>query len=161
AATSNEGAAYTLNLGTTNASPISWLIDWGDGGSQVLSGNPASVTHTYADNGSYTITATLNAASGTYSTTKTLAVANVAPTLTLGGAASANEGSLYTLSLASSDVGQDTISSWRINWGDGSVQSVNGNPNSLTHTFADNGAYTITASATDEDGSYSATAGKA
>src|SRR5204863_4089054 len=132
----------------------------GDGGSQLYNGNPSSVTHTYADNGSYTITATLSATTGSYSTSKLLSVANVAPTLTLTGAAGGNEGSQYTLNLASSDAGPDTISSWKISWGDGNVQTVNGNPNSVSHTFADNGAYTITATATDEDGTYSAAAGK-
>src|SRR5438445_90321 len=137
-ATSNEGAPHTLQLRTTNASPAPPLIDQGDGSSQPINGNPSSATHTYADNGSYTITATLNASSGAYSTSKNLSVANVAPTLTLSGAASANEGSLYTLNLASSDPGTDTISSWRVAWGDGTTQTILGNPASTTHTFADN-----------------------
>ncbi|HEV8607732.1 MAG TPA: PKD domain-containing protein [Tepidisphaeraceae bacterium] len=155
-ATTSEAASYTLLLSTTNSSPLSWLINWGDGPAQFVGGNPASVIHTYADDGAYTITATLTASSGSYSTTKNITVNNVAPTLTLGGAASANEGSLYSLNLSSSDVAPDTIASWRIIWGDGNIQTITGNPSSITHTFADNGPYTITATATDEDGAYSA-----
>ena len=53
-----------------------------------------------------------------------------------------NEGQLYTLNLSSNDPGTDTITSWTINWGDG-VQIVSGNPASVTHTYADNGNFTI------------------
>src|SRR5262249_60190336 len=84
-------------------------------------------------------------------------VLNVAPTLTLSGASAVNEASTYTLNLAVSDPGQDAIASWTITWGDGSVQTVAGNPGSVSHTYA-NGprTYTITATAGDEDGTYNA-----
>jgi hypothetical protein len=82
---------------------------------------------------------------------------NAAPTVALSGAATASEGSVYTLTLGASDPGADTISSWTINWGDGTApEVVSGNPSSRTHSFADNGEYTITATATDEDGTYGA-----
>jgi hypothetical protein len=91
--------------------------------------------------------------------TTNVVVNNVAPTLTLSGAASVNEGSVYTLGLSSFDPGTDTISSWKINWGD-STQIVSGNPASVTHTYANGAnpftAYTISATATDEDGTYAA-----
>jgi hypothetical protein len=84
-----------------------------------------------------------------------LTVNNVPPTLTIGGAESVDEGREYTLSLSSSDPGQDTITGWSITWGDGAVQSVSGNPSSVTHTYADGpNTYTISASATDEDGTF-------
>ena len=67
-----------------------------------------------------------------------------------------NEGSTYTLNLSSSDPGADTITSWTINWGD-SIEIVSGNPASVTHTYADGDAnYTISATATDEDGTFAA-----
>src|SRR4051794_10753500 len=79
------------------------------------------------------------------------------PLLTVSGSASVNEGAVYTLTLAASDPGADTISSWDITWGDGTSLLVTGNPASVTHTYADGPhGYTITASATDEDGTYSA-----
>src|SRR4029079_7808060 len=66
------------------------------------------------------------------------------------------EGATYTLNLSSSDPGADTITSWTINWGDGS-QVVSGNPSSVTHMFADGpNSYTISATATDEDGTFAA-----
>ena len=85
-----------------------------------------------------------------------MTVHNVAPTLTISGAADVNEGALYTLNLSSTDPGTDTITSWTINWGDG-IEVVTGNPSSVTHTYADGAnSYTISATATDEDGTFAA-----
>jgi hypothetical protein len=167
AASVDEGSSYTLSLSSTDPGQdtiTSWTIDWGDGSlPEVVSGNPASVGHTYADGGNpstaYTISATATDEDGTFnSNSLNVTVDNVAPTLTIAGASSVDEGSSYTLSLSSSDPGQDTISSWTINWGDGNVETVSGNPSSVSHTYADGGnpstAYTISATATDEDGTY-------
>lgn len=87
----------------------------------------------------------------------TLTVTNAAPTLTLGGAASVNEGAAYSLALSATDAGADTITGWTITWGDGQVQQVTGNPASVTHTYAaGHQQYTISATATDEDGTFPA-----
>jgi Ca2+-binding RTX toxin-like protein len=121
------------------------------------------VSHTYADGGNpstaRTITATASDEDGTFNSNSLgITVDNVAPTLTIAGASTVNEGSSYTLSLSSSDPGADTITSWTINWGDGNTETVSGNPSSATHIYADGGnpstARTITATATDEDGTY-------
>jgi len=87
-------------------------------------------------------------------------VNNVAPALAISGAASVNEGSAYTINLSSSDPGADAIRSLTINWGDGAApQAVSGNPSSVTHVYTDGpGSLTITATATDEDGTFSANA---
>ncbi len=128
---------------------------------QTVTGNPASVTHTYADGTAhYTISATATDEDGTYAAGNTVAVTvnNVAPTLAISGRSSVNEGSTYTLNLSSSDPGADTISQWTINWGDG-TQVVTGHPASVTHVYADGNStshYTISATATDEDGTYAA-----
>ncbi len=157
----DEGSTYTLNL--TSSDPgadtiTQWTIDWGDG-MEVVSGNPSSIAHTYADgDASYIISATATDEDGTYGADNTIALAvfNVAPTLAISGAASVNEGDTYTLNLSSSDPGTDTISQWTINWGD-STEVVSGNPSSVTHTYADGDAsYTISAAATDEDGTFAA-----
>jgi len=57
---------------------------------------------------------------------------------------------------AASDPGQDTISAWHINWGDGSVDDLAGNPASVSHTYGASGSMAVSAVATDEDDSYSA-----
>lgn len=91
----------------------------------------------------------------------TMTVGNTPPVLTLSGDTVAYEGwpgyQTYTLRLSATDPGNDTISQWTIHWGDGSVQTVAGHPASVTHTWADGpNDYTISATATDEDGTYDA-----
>ncbi|MEX2307120.1 MAG: hypothetical protein WD738_05985 [Pirellulales bacterium] len=138
-------------------------IDWDDGtidpamvfqgmGSGALGG-----MHTYADNGTYTVTVRVTDDDGGFDEEMfKVIVNNVAPTLTLSGAPDVDEGSNYTLNLASFDPGTDTITQWTINWGD-SVDVVAGNPASVTHIYADGNAnFTITAMATDEDGTFPA-----
>ena len=46
---------------------------------------------------------------GVGSDSKSVNIANVAPTLTISGASAINEGATYSLSLSSSDAGSDTI----------------------------------------------------
>ncbi|HMY50495.1 MAG TPA: Ig-like domain-containing protein [Rhodocyclaceae bacterium] len=93
---------------------------------------------------------------GTTTRSFTVNVANVAPTLQAGGLPAVYAGQSYTLELSSSDPGDDTLSLWHINWGDGQVQDVAGNPGQITHTYDGSvlGQVQIRATATDEDGSY-------
>jgi PKD repeat protein len=96
-----------------------------------------------------------DSSNGSTIATATVSILNVPPTLSASGDAQVFTGSTYTLNLASSDPGLDTISSWTINWGDGGpAQLVSGNPASITHSYSKAGHYTITTGATDEDGSY-------
>jgi hypothetical protein len=156
----NEGSTYTLTLSAVDpgADTISsWTINWGDGIIQNINGNPSSVTHVYADNGSYTISASAADEDGTWlANSRQVAVVNVPPTLSVSGGGTIKEGSRLTLFLSATDPGTDTISSWTINWGDGSIQTINGNPSSVSHFYADDGVFSITLSATDEDGTYAA-----
>ena len=83
----------------------------------------------------------------------TIHVTNAAPELITSGAASVTAGQLYALNLSANDPGDDTITSWVINWGDGTIETIPGNPASTTHIYSQPGfTYNILASATDEDG---------
>jgi hypothetical protein len=159
AASVNEGSLYTLSLAASDLHTIlSWSLNWGDGNTQTVSGNPSSVTHIYAAGPNlYTVQASETDNVGTYATSSTVAVsvAHVTPSVAISGAASVNEGSIYTLGLAGSDL--HAILTWSVNWGDGNTQTVNGNPSSVTHTYAAGpNSYTIHASATDNVGTYAA-----
>ncbi len=167
----NEGGTYSAS-GSFNDPDLdpdsSWTatVNYGDGGGVqplALSGKTFSLSHVYADNPadpatSYTVTIVVSdlfSATGTASVQ--VAVANIAPTLSILGAATATTGVTYTLSLTrSAEPGQDTIASWTINWGEGTPQVVTGNPATITHTYAAAGPYIISATATDEDGAYPA-----
>ena len=91
----------------------------------------------------------------------TVTVANVAPTASISGPATVDEGSVYTLTVGPiTDPGTDTRSSYTIAWGDGLTDSFTAAEwataaGSFTHTYADgSSSATITVSTTDEDGSY-------
>ena len=93
--------------------------------------------------------------SGTHEVTGTFTVTNTAPTLSTTGAATTVSGAVYTLTLGVSDPGADTVTGWTIDWGDGTVDTIAGNPPTVTHPYANEG-YTnsILASAVDEDGTW-------
>ncbi len=160
-ATVAEGTPYTLGLSATDPGHVvsGWSVTWGDGTTQAVTGDPSGVTHTYAVGpNAYTISATATDDVGTYAAVNTVAVAvtHVAPTLTVSGPATVAEGAPYTLTLAAVDPGH-AISGWAVNWGDGTVQPLAGNPASVTHAYAAGpNAYTITATATDDVGTYPA-----
>ncbi len=85
-------------------------------------------------------------------TTVTITLNNVAPTtISTTGTGSVANGGLYTLNLSA----DEDVTSWTINWGDGSFETIAGNPSSVTHVY--NGAgltYNVMVSATDSDGVY-------
>ena len=76
------------------------------------------------DDGSYTLGLQVDDGDGGVTTTSTtLTVANTAPTLTATGSLTVVGGEVYTLNLAANDPGNDTITGWTINWGDGTIDS--------------------------------------
>ena len=175
AASVNEGAPYSLTLGTVTdpgADTItSFIVHWGDGNSDTYS-TAGVKTHAYADGPNlYNVTVDLVDEDGTYldrANALSVTIDNVAPALALVGSATASEGIAYTLTLNSSDAGNDTVTSWVVNWGDGSPpQTVTANARTgaapyltstqVQHTYVDGpNDYTISATATDEDGTYAA-----
>ncbi|MFW9917240.1 MAG: PKD domain-containing protein, partial [Candidatus Thorarchaeota archaeon] len=111
----------------------------------------ANPTIPYATPGTYTVAFRTVDAFGKVSTiqTATVEVIPLGPALKLSGPANVPEGTNYTLSLSASGPGAETISEWTIDWGDGTIQTVTGNPSALNHTYADGlNKYTISANAT-------------
>ena len=111
--TADEGDNHTFDLGSFSDpgtdTPWQVVIDWGDSSTTpVQPGRPGTIAdtaHTYADNGTYTVTITVTeeAGSGPGSDSKTFSVtvANVDPVVTLLGANSTTEGASehYTFSI--------------------------------------------------------------
>jgi uncharacterized protein YidB (DUF937 family) len=61
------------------------------------------------------------------------------------------------LNLSAADPGTDPITSWTINWGDGTTEPVAGNPSSVSHSYAlVHRTYDISAQATNADGTFTA-----
>src|SRR5262249_31698926 len=128
-ATVNEGSIYSLTLGAITDpgqdTVTGFKINWGDGLSDTFSGDPSRgvKSHTYADGANnFTITVELTDEDGTHSASgsKAITVNDVDPTIALSGNPNVNEGSSYLLNLgAITDPGQDTVTAYKINWGDG------------------------------------------
>src|SRR5439155_1498161 len=113
-------------------------------------------THTYADGpDDHAITVDLTDEDGTYldrANALSVHVKNVAPTIQISGAANVDEGSAYSLTLgAVTDPGQDTVSSWVVNWGDGNSDTY-GTGGAKTHTYATGRADTPTSADRTEKG---------
>ncbi len=166
-----SGWATAISAGPPNeaSQTLNFLVSTNNGAlfavAPAIDPTTGALTYTPAPDvlGTATVTVRLRDSGGTANggvdtsapQTFTITVNDATPTLTLSGPASVNEGSPYTLGLAADD--PDTVTAWTVNWGDGNVQTVSGNPSSVTHLYpygANN--YAISATATDEDGTHAA-----
>src|SRR5207253_9932688 len=146
------------------ASPWSVDVDWGDGSphttfSKTATGSLGSQSHTYADNGSYTVTVKVTDKDGGYgSATFKVTVANVPPSVTAPADQNATEGTSSNFNLGSfTDPGPDGPWAVDVAWGDGSPHTTfnaasTGSLGSQPHTYADNGIGRATGRVTDKDG---------
>jgi VCBS repeat-containing protein len=103
----------------------------------------------------FTITATdSNAATATDTVLITITGVDESPlVLTTTGTDTARYGETYTLNLNSNQV----VDGWIINWGDGDIETIIGDPASVDHTYTNLGfTNNITASAYDSGGTYMA-----
>jgi uncharacterized delta-60 repeat protein len=160
--TIDEGGTLARNGSFADPGDDSWsaIVDYGDGsGVQSLplnSDKTFSLNHVYADDGDFTVTVTVTDDDGDAgSATFVVTVHNVDPTVSAGGNASLAEGVLFTRAAAFTDPGADSWSA-TVNYGDGGGnQSLALNADKsfdLSHTFADNGVYTVTVTVADDDG---------
>ncbi len=109
------------------------------------------------DDGDYPIALKVTSEAEEYDiSSTTISVANVAPVLNVIASPSpVAAGRPVTLNLTASDPGDDTITQWTIDWGDGSeLETFEANDATVTHVYADDrvGNNTIAIEAFDEDG---------
>jgi len=167
--TAAEGTwfSHAITLGDPDPDTHLITVDWGDGTAptQYLTSDPVyNIWHYFPDNGTYTVTVTANDQAGKANSVETdsfqVVVSNVAPDLWLGGNATVEQNQAYTLTLGNVyDPGTDTVTEYRIDWGDGSpvqVVAAGDLPPSreLVHTYAAVGQRTISVSLVDEDGTH-------
>jgi Ca2+-binding RTX toxin-like protein/PKD repeat protein len=157
-ATVNEGSTYAGVVHFTDPAGLHDIhaatVNYGDGtGSQAVAvvqlSDTLSLSHVYADNGSYTVTVTVtdhDGASG--SDTASVTVNNVAPSVNVGDDQSILEGSPSAFGAFVSDPSPVDTFSYAWDFGDGTTS----NSLAATHTYADNGTYTATLTVADDDG---------
>jgi PKD repeat protein len=173
----NPGSGYTVSEGgaigldgrnsTGSSITFAWDLDgdgvFGETGVGASRGNETGSTPAFSaagldGAGTFTVRLRVTDAFARVSTAVTsVAVTNVAPTITITAPTSVAVGQSATIQLTAADPGTDTVSRWRVRPGDGREFIVNAATANLSITYATTGNYTITVTATDEDGSYSRT----
>ncbi len=91
---------------------------------------------------------------GTSIATQALVVDEVAPTLNVSFPATRAEGQTGILNASATDPGPDAVRSWYVDWGDGRSRTFTMSGFSTSFAYDENGTYTITGTATDEEGTY-------
>lgn len=159
--TGQEGSPVSFD-GTGSSDPdgddLTYSWDFGDGNT----GTGPTPSHTYADNGSYTVTLSVEDEEGaTDENTTTATIDNVAPSV--GSIADlpsdpVGVGTAVSLRAAFTDAGVLDTHSAVIDWGDGSTsagslsQGSGSGSVSGTHAYTAAGVYAVTVTVTDNDG---------
>src|SRR5205085_2840792 len=136
-------------------------VNWGDGGHTTFSSSPGplgSKSHTFGDNGSYTVTVTVSDKDGASGSAQfTVNVANVAPTASFSNDGPVSEGSDFHLYLTSpSDpAGADTSAGFQYAFDCGSGYGAYSGTASATCPTSDNGVRSVKGKIKDKDGGVS------
>lgn len=157
--TKGLGSSYTfvVTAASANASPISSLdVDWGDGRAQRLGSivGSQSVSHVYANDGTFTITATVRDVQGNSNTASTSVVVleSLAPSITIVQPSNPPVKGLsaaFTFRISVATGGSQVRSAF-VDWGDGTSHALGtASEQSSNHVYANEGNFVITASATD------------
>jgi PKD repeat protein len=164
--TANTGQSVTLSITVNDPDgTISTTgVDWGDGTIQLYSGAITSATHSYSSTGSSTskiftiiITGTDNNASST-STSSPVTINDRVPSPSFNPSSTVlSTGQNVTLTISASDP-DGTVTAIKIDWGDGTIDSLSGTATSDAHSYSSTGtstskSFTITVNATDNSGS--------
>lgn len=157
--TLNEGASVTLSGDIVDPSVLDTFpdlaINWGDGPIVHYTPNSRhfSFTHTYRNDGNYTISVSLlDDDGGAGNGAAVVVVSNRVPVPTLTGNDAAIKDQAYELTLNSGDPGLDDLITWTIDWGDGNTETVAEKAASkkVTHTYTTAGQFTVKVKARDE-----------
>ena len=154
-----EGSAVTYTTAETDPGTDTltrhWSLKYPDGHT-VDGGTDRTFTFTPPDNGAFVLTlAVMDDDGGSASKDFPINVTNVAPTFSGNVPTGVFVDQTFNLTLGASDPGQDSVSNWLVNWGDGQTVNVGPVP-SLSHSYSSTGPFTISITPTDEDGTYPA-----
>ena len=154
----DEGETFERAVSFTDDDSESWsaTVDYGDddGDDFAEVGTSFDFSHSYAQNGEYSLTVTVTDDAGaTSSSSATFVVNNVAPSVD-AGPGGVFDGGVFEYSGSFADPGADEWTA-TVDWGDGSPVeplTLDGMTFDLSHTFAGGGPYTLKVTVTDSDG---------
>jgi hypothetical protein len=149
--TVNEGSSITLDASgsTDNTGTIlTYKWDLNYNGSFVANVSTAAPLLNYTAGPAKpqrTLALEVVATDGTSSiATTTLNINDVPPTINLTGGGSVNRGVSTPISWTYTDPGNEPVTNWLVNWGDGTTQTLAGSANSSSHVYSADGNFTIT-----------------
>jgi DNA/RNA endonuclease G (NUC1) len=141
----DEGSAIAMSgSGSSDPDGDALTFRWSFGDGTTATG--ANVSHTYAQDGSYTVRLVVEDVYGAADTAFTTAtVRNVAPVVGTFAGATLLPGETYTASGSFTDPGADDWSA-TVSYGDGTTGALvlDGNAFALSHTYTAAGSYTVT-----------------
>jgi len=152
---SDEGQAVSFTCSWTDSGdPIHWTWDLGDGtsASSTSTNTSNTVSHTYADDGSYTVTCSASSDDESDSETHGITVSNVAPTLTLAPGATAAEGERYQVEVQLEDPGVLDVHTWTATLPAGAAFDSGSLFVDWTPTYDQEGVHTLSLAVDDGDG---------
>jgi PKD repeat protein len=155
--TGTEGVAVAFDgsgSSDPDADPLTFDWDFGDGSPH---GTGATPSHTYADNGLYTVTVTVSDGTGNSDVATTSAtIANAAPQVSAGAESSLESGDVLAFTGSFSDAGT-ADGPWltSIAWDDGTAATT-GSTNTqgsvgASHTYFSTGVFTLQLTVTDKN----------
>ena len=151
--TGNEGTAVSFDASASSDSDGTIVLyewDWNNDGIYDESSSSSSASHTWNDNGGYTVKLQVTDDDGaTDDSTASVTISDSGPTAAFDWSPKPqDEGSSVSFTDQSTS-SPDTIVSWSWTFGDGGTSTSQ----SPSHIYADNGVYTVRLTVTDDDGS--------
>jgi len=135
------------------ADPLTWTWDWGDSSADDVGVGLSSASHAYASPGTFGVSVTVSDGDGgSDSIDFDIVVSNPGPSISLVSSPGAlNEAASGSFVVSAADIlGGAVTVSW--DWGDASALEVGFDLEANTHTYADDGTFDATVTATDAFG---------
>jgi hypothetical protein len=163
-ATSNEGSAVAASAVVDDLDDSSFTYAWTatKNGAPFATGSSTTFAFTPDDNGSYVVSLTVSDPNGaTGSASQTVAVANLAPSITTvaGPTAAVSLGSAASISVGYTDAGTADTHTAVFTWDDGTSTTVSCASGLCTsaRTYAAAGTYGVSITVSDDDGAAAST----
>lgn len=140
-----EGTSVIFTGGAGAPGPVTYAWTLGNGDTRA----GASFEYAFPDDGTFDVTLTVTTPAGAASShTQAITVTNAPPVVNAGDDLTVDEGDLAQLNASAVDPGTGDALSYAWTFGDGQVA----NALQATHAWADDGTFTATLTATDDDG---------